>query len=190
MRIYFLVILFTCSLTKAFSQRNYSNTFSKITITGTSNIHSWKSKSSKARVNMVMTLDSGEIKSIPYLNVEIPVKRIKSDEGEVMDNNTYAALKSEEFPTIIYKLEKVTRIVKRGDSYVISATGTLSVAGVVNKIDLTVIGKVNKDGSVNFSFSKKIKMSDYDIKLPTVLFGLIKTGNDVLVKCSLTVKQS
>lgn len=137
-----------------------------------------------------MTVDSGEIKAINYLYVEIPVKRIKSEEGDVMDNNTYLALKADEFPMIIYKLEKINRITRRGESYVISATGNLSVAGVINKIDLTVIGKVNKDGSVDFNFSKKIRMSDYGIKLPKALFGLIKTGNEVMIKCSLLVRQS
>lgn len=187
----YLVFIFVTSIAAtAMSQRNYHGINSLVTIDGTSNLHDWKSAANEARVEMVMTIDTGGLKAIHYLMVDVPVKAIKSSKGVVMDNNTYLALKAVDHPSIIYKLEKVNKIEKRGDIYIISTIGSLTVAGVNKKIELTVVGYINQDGNVYFKFSKKIKMTDYNIKLPSILFGLIKTGNEIELKFNLVVKQS
>lgn len=190
MRILIITILTTFIASGAMSQRNYNGISSIVTIDGTSNLHDWKSVSKKSKVEMVMTIDTGGLRAIQYLRVDVPVKAIKSSKGAVMDNNTYLALKADQHPSIIYKLEKVTGIEKKGEIYIISTLGSLTVAGVKKNIELTVVGYINKDGNVYFKFSKKIKMTDYNIKLPSILFGLIKTGDEIELKFNLVVKQS
>lgn len=185
-----ICILLTFIATCVMSQHNYHGISSLVTIDGTSNLHNWKSAAKVATVEMVITIDTGRLKAIHYLMVDVPVKAIKSSKGAVMDNNTYLALKSEKYPSIIYKLENVYEIEKRGEIYIISTSGSLTIAGVNKKIELTVVGYINKDGNIHFKFSKKIKMTDFNIKLPSILFGLIKTGDEIDLKFNLVVKQS
>ena len=137
-----------------------------------------------------MTIDSGQLKSIQYLSIEIPVKSLKSSEGKVMDNNTYNSLNAEKFPNIVYKLEKVNRVTKNGDKYILSTIGTLSIAGVTKKIKITAMVVIKSDGTIDFKVQKKIKMSYFNLKLPSSLLGWIKTGDELYIMFDLIVKQT
>ena len=147
-RNYLILFILIYIAPNTFSQRNYSNSSSKIIVRGTSNLHNWNLLTNKSKVNMVMTIDSGQLKSIQYLSIEIPVKSLKSSEGKVMDNNTYKSLNAEKFPNIVYKLEKVNRVTKNGDKYILSTIGTLSIAGVTKKIKITAMVVIKSDGTI------------------------------------------
>lgn len=185
----YLVLLFVSVLTWANAQGNYRSTQFTMSIKGTSNLHDWESVAKEARANGSVTVDAGTLKAIPSLTVEVPVKSIKSPKGSVMDNKTYDALKAKSFPNITFKLEKVTNLTKKADTYDINATGALTIAGVTNKIEMYVKGKVAADGSVTFSGSKKLKMTDYKIDPPTALFGTMTTGNDIEIVFQVVLKQ-
>lgn len=186
----YLVLLFVSVLTWANAQGNYRSAQFSMTIKGTSNLHDWESVAKEARANGSVTVDAaGTLTAIPSLTVEVPVKSIKSPKGSVMDNKTYDALKAKSFPNITFKLEKVTNLTKKADSYDINATGALTIAGATNKIDMYVKGKVAADGSVTFSGSKKLKMTDYKIDPPTALFGTMTTGNDIEIVFQVVLKQ-
>lgn len=170
------------------AQGNYRSAQFTMTIKGTSNLHDWESTAKEARANGAVTIENGVLKAISSLTVEVPVKSIKSPKGNVMDNKTYDALKAKSYPNITFKLDKINSLTQKGDSYDISATGNLTIAGVTNKIDLNVKGKVNGDAAT-FSGSKKLKMTDYKIDPPTALFGTMTTGNDIEVVFSVSMKQ-
>lgn len=184
-----LIFLFVCVLTWANAQGNYRTAQFTMSVKGTSNLHDWESKAKDVRANGSMTIDANGLQSIQSLTVEVPVKSIKSPKGSIMDNKTYDALQAKNYPNITYKLDKVTSMNKKGDSYSINATGNLSIAGATNKIDMVVTGKVGADGSITFSGSKKIKMTDYKIDPPTALFGSLTTGDEVEIVFQVTVKQ-
>jgi polyisoprenoid-binding protein YceI len=77
----------------------------------------------------------------------------------------------------------------RGGNYDINTTGYLTIAGTTNKIDLYALGKVGSDGSITFSGSKKLKMTDYKIKPPTALMGTMTTGDEIEIVFQVTLKQ-
>jgi polyisoprenoid-binding protein YceI len=172
-----------------FGQGNYRVSNYYLVVKGTSNLHPWESKANEVRANGSMTFDAGTLKSIQWLTVEIPVKTIKSAKGSIMDNKTYDALNADRFPNITFKLEKVAGITKNGEGYGINATGYLTIAGNTNKVDLYVYGKVGSDGSVTFSGSKKLKMTDFKIKPPTALMGTLTTGDEVEIAYTVVLKQ-
>ena len=182
-----LVILFALSLSVAYGQGSFRTAGFSLVIKGTSNLHEWESQAKEVRANGAMTVDAEGFKSIQSLSVEIPVKTIKSPKGSIMDNKTYDALKADNYPNITFKLEKAS-VTKKGDSYDINATGYLTIAGVTNKIDLYVRGKVGADGSVTFNGSKKLKMTDFKIKPPTALLGTLTTGDEVEIVFQLSMK--
>lgn len=184
-----LVLLLVFVLVSANAQGNFRAAQFTMSIKGTSNLHEWESKVTDVRATGSMTTDANTLQSIQSLQVEIPVKSIKSPKGSIMDNKTYDALDAKKHPNIIYNLEKVTSLNKKSDSYDINVTGTLTMAGASKKIDMTVKGKVGSDGSVTFSGSKKLKMTDYKIEPPKALFGTLTTGDDVEIVFQVTVKQ-
>ena len=51
-----------------------------------------------------------------------------------------------------------------------------------------VKGSVGGDGSITFSGSKKIKMTDYKLKPPTALLGTLTTGDEVDIHFQVTLK--
>lgn len=184
---FLFVLLFAFSF--AFGQGGYRATNFSLAINGTSNLHDWTSTAKEVRANGDMVLATGVLKAIQSLTVEIPVKMIKSAKGSIMDNKTYDALKANSNPNIVYKLEKITSLSSKAGSYDIGASGALTIAGHTNKIDLTVQGKVGSDGSITFSGSKKLKMTDYKIKPPTALLGTMTTGDEVEIVFQVTLKQ-
>lgn len=184
---FLFIFLFVFSF--AFGQGNYRVSNFSLVVKGTSNLHDWESPAKEIRANGAITLVAGVLKSVQSLDVEIPVKMIKSSKGSIMDNKTYDALKANSNPNIVYKLEKVTSLNKKGDAYDLSTTGYLTIAGATNKIDLSVQGKVGGDGSITFNGSKKLKMTDYNIKPPTALLGTLTTGDEVEIVFQVTLKQ-
>lgn len=180
-----LLLLLTCSY--LFGQNTFSTTGFTMTIKGTSNLHDWESSVKELRATGSMTADANGLQAISALSVEVPAKSIKSTKGSVMDNKTYDALQANKYPNIIYKLEKAT-IAKKGDGYDIASNGSLTIAGVTNKIDMPVRGKANSDGSITFTGSRKIKLQDYKIKPPTALLGTVTVGDEVEVGFRVTVK--
>ena len=188
MRIKFATILFF-TLSFAFGQGNYRASNFSLVIKGTSNLHDWQSTANEVRANGPLTTDASGLKSIGALSVEIPVKSIKSTKGSIMDNKTYDALNANSSPNITYKFERVTGMNNRSGAFDITATGYLTIAGVANKIDLIVQGKMGGDGSITFNGSKKIKMTDYKIKPPTALMGTMTTGDEVEIVFQVTLKQ-
>ncbi len=174
----------------AFAQANYSITSSKMTIAGTSNVHSWESSVTQVNATGEIALEGGALKSIKALTVEIPVKGIKSSKGSVMDRRTWSALKSDEAPTITYKLSRVTAIEKSGDSYTLKAAGSLTIAGKTRNIDLEVKGKVLSDGSLQFEGARKLLMTDFGIDPPTALMGTMRTGDEVTISFSVKMAPS
>ena len=182
-----LFLLFAFSF--AFGQGNYRVTNYSVVIKGTSNLHDWESTVKEVRANGTMTTDAGVLKSIQSLSVEMPVKTIKSTKGSIMDNKTYDALNANTYPNITFKLEKVTGLNKKANGYDITATGYLTIAGTTNKIELYVQGKVGSDGSITFSGSKKLKMTDFKVKPPTALLGGLTTGDEVEIVFQVSLKQ-
>ena len=182
------VLLFFFTISFAFGQGNYRVSNFSLVIKGTSNLHDWQSTANEVRANGAMVIDASGLKSISTLYVEVPVKTIKSTKGSIMDNKTYDALNANSFPNIAYKLERVTGMNNRNGTYDINTTGYLSIAGATNKIDMYVQGKLSA-GSITFSGSRKIKMTDYKIKPPTALMGTMTTGDEVEIVFQVTLKQ-
>jgi polyisoprenoid-binding protein YceI len=182
------LLFFLCSF--VFGQTNYNVSDYSLVIKGSSNLHDWESVAKEVRASGMIKIDAGVLNSIQSLSVVVPVRTIKSSKGSIMDNKTYDALNANTHPNIQYKLERVNGINKKGSTYDINASGSLTIAGTTNMIDLSVQGKVGADGSIIFSGSKKIKMTDYKVKPPTALFGSLTTGDEVEIVFQVTLKQN
>lgn len=111
---FFMAITIMLSIVQVnFGQTIYEIVSSKMTIAGTSNVHNWVSDVTKITATADLSMEGTHLKSLNAFAVSIPVNSIISSSGSIMDKKTYSALKSSDYPTIGYKLIKVTNIEKR-----------------------------------------------------------------------------
>ena len=154
-------------------------TFS-MTINGTTNVHNFESK---------VTLASGELvindKKVQSFSVEIPVKGIKSNE-KLMDTKTYEAFDAEKNPKISFKSTEVNSLKVDGNDISVSVTGIMTIAGASRKITLVSNGKIIKPGVYEFKGSIPVKMTDYKMKPPTAMLGVMKVGDDIKLRYTVS----
>ena len=157
-----------------------------IRLTGTSTLHDWEMKAAKGTSEAIFVLDAaGNPASISKLSFTLPATNLKS-EHSMMDKNTYKALNTEKNPNISFVLTSGTVTPTGGNNYQLNCVGRLTIAGTVKETDLIATGKYNPaDKSFTVTGVKKMKMTDYNVKPPTVMLGTIKTGNDIAIAYNL-----
>lgn len=161
----------------------------KIVIEGTSNIHDWKMNSEKGSCSIVADQASGTLNGISNLSFSINPTTIKS-ESKAMDKNAYKALNTDKFPSISFTANAVTVKPNGGSAYTVAAKGRLTISGVTKPVLLTAIATLNPDKSVSYTGSYKLKMTDFEVEPPSIMFGAIKTGDDIVVKFNVVLKEA
>jgi hypothetical protein len=127
---------------------------------------------------------NGLLSVVEDLVFVLPVHNLKG-EVKAMDEDAYEALKADQHKEIVFKLATAAIVPQPNNTSLVEAEGSLSVAGVTRKVTLKMYAFVNRDGSVTFTGSKKLKMSDYDVERPSLLFGAIKAGNEMTLTYKL-----
>jgi len=178
----FISFIFSAGYLQAQSLKINPKTSTMI-IYGTTNVHDFKSK---------VTLIKGEVvvngsKKIQSLNVEVPVRSIKSGE-KGMDNKTYEAFNEGKFPTISFQLVEASSLQITGDDISVTVTGNLTMAGSTRKISFKTTGKNLKPGAYEFKGSIALKMTDFKMKPPTAMLGVMKVGDAITLKYSINLE--
>lgn len=181
-KIFLAASMFLLTGSLAYSQKAYSLKSHKVSVEGTSTLHDFSSDVTKLDWSGQLTVDGNSVKAIQNVVVSIPVKSIKSEKGDIMDDKTYEAFDAEKNPTITFKL---TSAAITGANA--KANGTLSMAGVTKSIVMNVATKVLSDGSAHLSGSYPINMKDYKMTPPKAVMGTIKVGEKVTLLFELTV---
>ncbi len=187
------VVILLCSLllpAGAFAQVKYQSSGGvKLTIEGTSNIHDWDMKSEKGFCSAEFTFSTaGHLAGLSALSFTVPAESLKSD-SQGMDKNAYKALKTGSYGTISFSTNNAVIRPNGNSGFILSTKGKLTVSGVTRDVDLIVNGVVNADKSITYSGIYKLKMTDYKVEPPSIMFGAIKTGDAVVVKFDLTLRQ-
>ncbi|MDR9416118.1 MAG: YceI family protein, partial [Gracilimonas sp.] len=117
--------------------------------------------------------------SISSLNFSVTAEEINSGKGG-MDKRIDDALKINKHPKINFELSEITEM-RNG---VLSAIGTLNVAGVTKEVQMEVNYQILPDGSIQFEGTHTIDMTNHEVDPPTAMFGTIKAGAKVDIKFS------
>ena len=182
--------LFNILLAVSLAGQSYTASSFKVNIKGTSNLHDWTSNVNEVRADADIAIGEDGHLEVRTLKVVIPVYTIKSLNGKIMDNKTYAALKASKYPNIVYKMVGVHSSKFDGNKHKISISGKLTIAGVTRTVGIYAVGTPESDGSITFRGSEKIKMTDYKVKPPTALLGTLTTGDQVEVVFKLKLKKN
>lgn len=158
-----------------------------LSIHGTSTLHEWESKVTKATWTGDVLLADKNL-TLSKVELKIPVLGIQSEHGKIMDGKTYEAFNSDKNPNIIFKMKSYTQK-QAGNDILLAVEGDLTMNGTTNLIMLSIIGKQLTNGDVQFTGSRSLKMTDYKMKPPTAMMGTIKVGDEVTVKFDLTISK-
>jgi hypothetical protein len=121
------------------------------------------------------------------VDVAVPVMSLTSpDQG--VDERLHDSLKAAEYPEIRFRLRSITNDLSYGTGPVLlRAHGTLTVAGVDRDIAVTV--KAMRAGSwLVVDGTTDLLMTDFGIKPPQGLLGMLKTAPAVRVRFYLTLR--
>ena len=154
---------------------------SSMTIYGTTNVHDFKTNVQQIKGELVIN----SAKKVQSANIEIPVHSIKSGE-KLMDNKTYEAFNDVKYPNILFSLVDLTSLQINGDDISAVVNGNLTMAGVTRKISFKTSGKNTKPGVYVFKGSVALKMTDYKMKPPTAMLGVMKVGDAITLKYDVT----
>jgi polyisoprenoid-binding protein YceI len=157
---------------------------SVIKINGTSSVHEWESTTDQISADLVLASGGKQIQS---LVVKVPVKSIKSGKG-LMDSKTYDAFESDKNPLITFQMTDVSSFKLTGKDVEAIVNGNITMAGITKKIAIKSTGKILADGSFQFKGAVPLKMSEFKMKSPTAMMGMLKTGDAVTINFDVTFK--
>lgn len=181
-----LLTLVLTGLTNTFAQVKYHAQAIDLKVSGTSTLHDWDIKSSKGQVDASISVADNKV-TFSGLSFSVPAESLKSGHG-AMDKNTYKALNTQKNPNISFVLLSANVTPVSANTYQLKGIGKLTIAGKTMQTDLVTTLKYNPaDNSFLCTGTKKFKMSEYGVKPPTVMFGTIKTGDDISISYNLTI---
>jgi len=156
----------------------------RVSIAGTSNIHEYTASTTTVRVTQVKLAPSvagaafwTEIVkpgAIEAFEIAIPAATLTSPK-DGLDKNMHKALNVEKFPDITFKLARL-----EGAPGSLRGVGTLRIAGVEREVVL-VLTTEQRGNTLTVKGRLPLLMTDYGIKPPTALLGMLKTDPKVTV---------
>lgn len=164
---------------------------SELSVEGTSSLHDWHCKTDKINayldVDPAYTRDLTKVaRPIAAVKVNIVVKTLTCGNPQ-MDRNMYNTLKAEDNQLIKYTLSGYDLL--NGSvsptSFAATTTGTLLIAGQEKSIEMKVSAERDGAGKAVARGEQTLLLTDFGIKPPSFMFGMLKVGNEVKVKFNL-----
>ncbi len=162
-----------------------------ITVKGTSNLHDWTMEAKNISCSVKFNFLPGNNNvpnTLTELNLSVPVQDLKSGKSS-MDSKAYSALKVKQFNAIVFTLTSATISPEPKNKFQVETKGNLSIAGVTRPVSLQVGCGLDAVGTITCSGSEKLKMTDYQIKPPVYMLGALKTGDELTIGFTVTVKK-
>lgn len=154
---------------------------------GTSTMHDWEMDAISATGKALFffkTNTKENLSALHTLTFTLLVKDLKSDSNG-LNKKAYKALKIDEFKNIHYQLISATQTLE-DDGYLLKTKGNLTLAGVTKKIDMDMHLLIHKDKTITCKGMYELKMTDYNVKPPSFLFGMMKTGDKTILNFDVT----
>jgi polyisoprenoid-binding protein YceI len=158
----------------------------RVTIAGSSNIHdytAWTDTVRVTRVKVATTVaadtfwqDVVKPGALESFEVAIPAATLTSPAGSGLDKNMHKALKVDANRDITFRLARL----ERGVTGALMAVGTLRIAGVEREVVIPLKTE-RREAALVVKGELALLMTDYGIKPPTAMLGMLKTDPKVTV---------
>jgi len=169
------------------AQQTYQLKSHSIVISGTSNLHDWTANAEKANGTFKVKVDNSKIVTVNAFDLKVDATSLKGSKGGIMNSKIIDALDAKKNPSIIFKSGGGNLIEKSG-TYKVTANGILTIAGKSQNISVDALGKVLPNGDLEFTGTKKLKMTDYNIDPPTAMLGTMTTGDEITLTFKIVLK--
>lgn len=158
-----------------------------VTVAGTSNIHDYTASTSTVQVTaleiggqpsddlLTQVLQPG---GLTAFDLVIPAASLTSSKNGI-NKNMHKALKVQEHPDIRFRLQALE---PDGEAY--RATGLLTIAGVEKEIVLSLHVQ-RKASTLAVTGTTDLLMTDYGIKPPKAMLGMLRTSPKVQIRIEL-----
>lgn len=118
--------------------------------------------------------------AVRELVVEVPVMSLTSKE-DGLNKNLYKALDAPKYPVITFRLTEYSPVPAEAGVWTIRAAGTLTIAGVERETEMILHVRAAEDG-LHVGGSRDLLMTDFGVKPPKLMMGMLKTDNRVVVR--------
>jgi polyisoprenoid-binding protein YceI len=159
----------------------------RITISGTSNIHAYTASTASVRVTrgqVAAALEGPDFwtnvlkpGSVDAFEVAIPAATLTSP-TEGLDKNMHNALQVKAHPEIVFRLLRLEP--RSGAAGALRGIGVLQIAGVDREVALDLTTE-RTDSTLKVQGRVQFLMTDFGIKPPTAMLGMLKTDPKVTV---------
>ncbi|MEX0770830.1 MAG: YceI family protein [Balneolaceae bacterium] len=164
---------------------------SEISIEGTSNVRDWDADVTTIHAELILNgfEESDGIQNLSpahfkTLTLRMPVKGIDAG-GRSLTNNIQKYLKKDDYPDITFKLNKISEVQVNDSEVILTADGVINAAGKDHSVTLKVNGSTDNQGTLVFSGTQELKMTDFDIEPPTAIFGTVRAVDEFSVHFSV-----
>ncbi len=183
----FLLLLSVLPFTWGFGQNDLVVVDHELIISGTSTLKDWQMKVEKIDIKGQAIRENNELTGFQNVIVTVDVSSINSD-NDAMNQNTFEALKGDEFPQIIFTLsDDVTIFNQTSDLFMAVCQGDITVAGVSQTISFQAQGRWKGADKMQLKGSREFNMLNFGVDPPTFLLGANKTGDTVTIDLTLTL---
>jgi polyisoprenoid-binding protein YceI len=156
----------------------FDNESSTMTIYGSSNVRDWTMDVSVLDGTVVLNETDAALPGIQKIDVTVPVEKVVSDKDK-LQKHAHEALEKDDHPTITFTSSDVQVATAKADSFSVSATGDLTIAGETQSVTLTAKGVRTDDGMLAVAGEHRLKLSGYDVERPSLFFGALKVTDPV-----------
>jgi len=124
-------------------------------------------------------------KGIRAVRITVPAEKLDCGNG-TMNDHMRKAIKLNENPVIEFTMTSYD-VSKAAEGVAGTLTGTLKLGGVTKTIEIPATASA-ENGSLHVIGGYALKMSDFDLTPPSLMFGRIKVRDEVNVKFDLLLK--
>lgn len=165
---------------------------SRLWLEGGSSLHDWSCDAGEIVAEMRVrrrddvSADAGLPDAIERVRVDVPVDRITCGNG-TMEEKLREALDAADHPRVTFRMDDYAIIPDSADpgTMLVGAQGTLTIAGTERPIQLSVMGQDTGRDGLRITGSAQVLMSEFGVKPPTAMLGLLKTDDRVLIQFEL-----
>ena len=163
---------------------------SKVVVAGGSNVHDWSCQATGFAAAIEIDPVSAT-KPIGTVVVTIPTKALRCGKDK-MDENTWKALKANEFKEIRYELTSYELDAAKSTPQAFTAVtkGKLTVAGTTKEIEMPITATRLAEGQMKGEGKIAMLMTDVGIKPPTALLGTLRTKNEITITFEVLLDRS
>jgi polyisoprenoid-binding protein YceI len=164
---------------------------SRVWVGGTSSVRGWECKATTFTLNVesgdnaAAGVLAGE-KLVNAAGLAIPVEKLECGNG-TMNGHMKKALKMAEHPEITFRLTTY-ELTRSDDSVSVALSGLLNLGGTEKPIELVAMAAPAADGALRVTGTYALKMTDFGLKPPTLMFGTMKVHDQVKVGFDIVLK--